>query len=59
MDNETTERAARKAYEAWCDHYAHITQWSELTPQAQVLWLNIAHAAIAEAERHDKGSSHE
>lgn len=48
MDNKTVERAARKAYESWCDHYTHITQWNELTPQAQVLWLNIAYAATNE-----------
>ncbi len=59
MDNETVERCAREAYAAWRDHFGHVTMWYELTPQAQVVWLNVAHAAIAEAERHDKGSSHE
>lgn len=47
MEDETTERAAKAAYNTWRRHYDHITQWHELNPQAQVLWINVAHAALA------------
>ena len=50
-DNEPIERAAREAYAAWKDHYGHVTLWNELSPAAQVVWLNIAHAAISAHNR--------
>lgn len=44
---ETREIAARRAYDAWRWHYDHVTRWNELSPGAQVLWLNVADAALA------------
>jgi hypothetical protein len=42
---EAREIAARRAYDAWRRHYDHVTRWNELSPGAQVLWLNVAQAA--------------
>lgn len=46
MNDETLEAPAKAAYSAWRRHFEHVTLWNELTPQAQVVWLNVAHAAI-------------
>jgi hypothetical protein len=59
MDNETVERCAQESYAEWRAYFMSPTPWTLLDPYAQEAWRKIAHVAIAEAERHDKGSSHE
>lgn len=46
MNDASIERPAKAAYNAWRRHFDHVTLWNELTPHAQVVWLNVAHAAI-------------
>lgn len=57
MDNKTVERTAKEAYTEWRAYFMSPTPWALLDPYAQETWRKVAHAAIAEAARHVKGSS--